>query len=169
DLLGAKYNIATRSIPNEIVDKVQVIEHYEPVKMFRKNTLSENVALNITIKDDARRKPVNRLTAGAGFPGLYEGDLTNMLFPKHIKAINQLKINNTGTDFKDDLTPLFTMDQGIAGNARPVETLLSIAGPGSPDFSKNRYFFNKSGIINTNNLYRIKEDVLVKANVSYLN
>ena len=60
NLLDDKYNIATKSIPQGAVDKVQVIEKDQPIKMLRKNNTSDDVALNLVIKEDAKMK-LNRI------------------------------------------------------------------------------------------------------------
>jgi hypothetical protein len=45
NLLDDKYNIATSSIPNGVVDKVQVMENHQPIKMLKDKVVSEDVAL----------------------------------------------------------------------------------------------------------------------------
>jgi len=67
NLLDDKYNIATKSIPKEAVDKVQVIQNDQPIKMLRNKMNSDDVALNITIKDEAKIKLIGRPASGPAF------------------------------------------------------------------------------------------------------
>jgi len=75
NLLDDKYNIATNNIPNGVVDQVQVLQNNQPIKMLRDKVVSDDVALNLTIKKDARLQTVGQETVGAGLPGSYYADL----------------------------------------------------------------------------------------------
>ncbi|MDQ0638863.1 hypothetical protein QF042_002428 [Pedobacter sp. W3I1] len=104
NLLDDKYNIGTKSIPQSAVDKVQVIQNDQPIKMMRKNNMSDDVALNLVIKDDAKLKVMGDATVGAGTPNRFDENLTAMLFNKKLKFINNIKGNNVGNDPGIDLT-----------------------------------------------------------------
>ncbi|MDB5128837.1 TonB-dependent receptor [Mucilaginibacter sp.] len=168
NLLDDKYNIATNTIPNNVVDKVQVMENHQPVKMLRDKVVSEDVALNLTIKKDAKLQLVGQETIGAGLPDKYYADLNAMMFKDKYKAINYFKANNTSNDVASDLVShnlssyLSRLDNDKPG------TVLSLGTAGDPDLPRNRYLFNQSGILNLNNLVNLKKDVQLKANVSYL-
>jgi len=168
NLLDDKYNIATSTIPSSAVDKVQIMENHQPVKMLRNKVVSNDVALNITMKDDAKMRMVGQGNVGGGLPGKYDGNINAMMFKDKYKAINYLKGNNTGLDVQNDLTShnlssyLSRLD-----NTKPAN-LLSLGAAGNPDLPTNRYLFNQSGLVNLNNLVNIKQDVQVKGNLSYL-
>ncbi|QIL42413.1 carboxypeptidase regulatory-like domain-containing protein [Pedobacter sp. HDW13] len=104
NLLDDKYNIGTKSIPHGAVDKVQVIQNDQPIKMMRKNNMSDDVALNLVIKDEAKLKVMGDATVGAGMPNRFDENLTAMLFNKKLKFINNIKGNNIGSDPGGDLT-----------------------------------------------------------------
>jgi hypothetical protein len=168
NLLDDKYNIATNTIPNSVVDKVQVMESHQPVKMLRDKVVSEDVALNLTIKKDAKLQLIGQETVGAGLPDKYYADLNAMMFKDKYKAINYFKANNTSNDVAGDLIShnlssyLSRLDNDKPG------TVLSLGTAGDPDLPRNRYLFNQSGILNLNNLVNLKKDVQLKASVSYL-
>jgi hypothetical protein len=168
NLLDDKYNIATNTVPNGVVDKVQVMENHQPVKMLRDKVVSEDVALNLTIKKDARLQLVGQETVGGGLPDKYYADLNAMMFKDKYKAINYFKANNTSNDVAGDL-----VSHNLSGylsrldNDKPG-TVLSLGTAGDPDLPRNRYLFNQSGVLNLNNLVNLKNDVQLKANLSYL-
>jgi hypothetical protein len=168
NLLDDKYNIATNTIPNSVVDKVQVMENHQPVKMLRDKVVSEDVALNLTMKKDAKLQLIGQETIGAGLPDKYYADLNAMMFKDKYKAINYFKANNTSNDVAGDLIShnlssyLSRLDNDKPG------TVLSLGTAGDPDLPRNRYLFNQSGILNLNNLVNLKKDVQLKASVSYL-
>lgn len=168
NLLDDKYNIATSSIPHGAVDQVQVIENHQPIKMLKDKVVSEDVALNLTIKKDAKLQLVGQETVGGGFPGKYDENLNAMMFKDNYKAINYLKGNNTGFDVANDLVSHnYQGTQQRTDNDKP-STLLSTGTAGDPNLPRNRYLFNQSGIINFNNLVHLQKEVQLRANVYYL-
>ncbi|RKR85067.1 carboxypeptidase-like protein [Mucilaginibacter gracilis] len=168
NLLDDKYNIATGAIPNKVVDLVQILENHQPIKALKGKVVSDDVAMNLTFKPDAKIKVVGQETVGAGLPGKYDENLNAMMFKDKYKAINYLKGNNTGYDVQNDLVS-HNMASYLSrlDNDKP-NTVLSLGTAGDPDLPRNRYLFDQSGIINLNNLVNLKKDVQLKANVSYL-
>lgn len=168
NLLDDKYNIATKSIPKEAVDKVQVIENDQPIKMLRNKSNSDDVALNITIKDEAKLKIMGQASIGAGLPERFNGNVNAMMFNKKYKGINYIKGNNIGDDPAADLISHNVSDYLKRLNNNKRNTLLSSGAAGVPDLPKNRYLFNQAGLINVNNLFNLHKDVQLKTNLYYL-
>ncbi len=164
NVLDDKYSIGTKSIPHGAVEKVQVIEKDQPIKMLRKNNMSEDVALNLVIKDEAKLKVMGDAKAGLGTPDRFDGNANAMMFKKKIKFINNIKGNNIGIDPGIDLTSFFG---GNPGNDKPG-SFLSAGAAGVPTLPERRTLFNKAGLANFNNLYKFNEDLQVKANIAYL-
>ncbi len=168
NLLDDKYNIGTKSIPQGAVDKVQVIQNDQPIKMMRKNNMSEDVALNLVLKDEAKLKVMGDATAGAGMPNRFDENLTAMLFNKKLKFINNIKGNNIGNDPGIDLTSHNLSDYlKKLDNDRP-SSLLSTGAAGVPSLPQSRYLLNKAGLANLNNLYKFNQDLQLRANLYYL-
>lgn len=168
NLLDDQYNIGTTSIPNMVVDKVQILENHEPIAMRRENSNNTSTALNITLKNGVSQKPIDQVKLGGGYPNLYYGALTNLLFKKQYKSINQLKADNTGIDFTNDLTSYdnasFEGKIGISNS----DPLLSASTIGYPSIEQSRYLFNNTGILNTNNLIKLKNNLQLKLKVNCL-
>ncbi|PTS95811.1 hypothetical protein DBR11_20615 [Pedobacter sp. HMWF019] len=168
NLLDDKYNIATKTIPKDIVDKVQVIENDQPIKMLRNKVNSEDIALNITLKDEAKLKMIGKIAAGAGVPEKFDIDANGMLFNKKYKGINYLKGNNMGTDPAQDLVSHNFSDYLKRLDNNKPDAFLSSGAAGVPDLPQNRYLFNQAGLLNVNNLFNLKKDIQLKTNVYYL-
>lgn len=165
NLLDDKYNIATRSIPNGMVDQVQVMENHQPVKMLKNKVVSEDVALNLTFKKDAKLRLVGQETVGAGLPDKYYADLNAMLFKDQYKAINYFKANNYSLDLQQDLVPHNLSDYLKRLNNDKSNSILTLGTAGEPDLPRNRYLFNQSALLNLNNLIHLKKDVQLKVNL----
>jgi hypothetical protein len=168
NLLDDKYNIATNTIPQSAVDQVQVIENHQPIKVLQNKVTSEDVALNLTFKKAAETQVLGQETIGAGLPGNYYADLNAILLKDQYKAINYLKGNNTGDDLQQELLSHNLSEyQQLIGN-EPAATLLSLGTVNDPALARNRYFFDRSGLLNANNLVHLKNGLQLRVNASYL-
>ncbi len=168
NLLDDKYNIATNSIPQGVVDQVQVIQNDQHIKMLQNKVVSDDVALNLTIKKDAKLQLVGQESLGAGLPRNYDEDLNAMMFKDAYKAINYLKGNNIGDDVANDVVSHNISDylQKIDNNL--PSTVLSLGSVPDPNLLQNRYLFNQSGIFNVNNLVNLKKGEQLRINFYYL-
>jgi len=164
NVLDDKYSIGTKSIPQGAVDKVQVIEKDQPIKMLRKNNMSDDVALNLVMKEEAKLKVMGDIRAGLGTPDRFDGNANAMMFKKKTKFINNIKGNNVGIDPGIDLTSFNPFN---SGNDKPGG-FLSAGAAGVPTLPQKRTLFNKAGLANLNNLYKFSEELQVKANIAYL-
>ncbi|HTH83420.1 MAG TPA: carboxypeptidase-like regulatory domain-containing protein [Mucilaginibacter sp.] len=161
NLLDDRYNIASRGIPYGAVDQVQVIQNDQPVKILRKNNISDDVALNLKIKNGAKLHVLGEETIGAGTPGKFYEDGTAILLTKKLKFINNISGNNTGIDPAIDITG--HSSPSVSGNY-----FLSTGAAGVPELPQERTLFNKAGLINLNNLYNLTSTLQLKSNISYL-
>ena len=168
NLLDDNYSIATTSIPKDIVEKVQVIDNHQPIKVLQNKVNSNDVILNLTMDKKAKLHVSGQESVGAGLPGKYDVDLNALLFKDEYKAINYLKGNNTGYDLQQDLVSHnATANQQRLGTDPPA-TLLSLGTITTPTLSGQRYLFNRSGMINTNNLVTLGQDLQLRLNAWYL-
>ncbi|SFG78847.1 TonB-dependent receptor [Pedobacter insulae] len=168
NLLDDKYSIGTKAIPHAAVDKVQVIENDQPIKMLRKNNMSDDVAINLVIKDEAKLKVMGDIKAGLGTPSRFDSEANAMLFKKKIKFINNIKGNNIGIDPGNDLTSFNMSDYMRRIDNDKPGSFLSAGAAGVPTLPQNRSLFNKAGLTNLNNLFKLNKDLQIRANVSYL-
>jgi hypothetical protein len=167
NLLDDKYNIATTTIPQGVVQEVQVIQNDQPIKVLQNKVMSDDVALNLSIKKGAKMQMIGQEHLGAGLPGNYDVNLNAMLFKDDYKAINYLKGNNTGYDLQQELIAHnLTNQQQLVDNAMPA-ALLSLGTVGDPALSRDRYLFNRSGLLNLNNLVKLHNDIQLKVNAWY--
>jgi len=168
NLLDDKYNIATNTIPQGVVDKVQVLQNDQPIKALQNKVMSDDVALNLSIKKGAKLQMVGQESIGAGLPGNYDAELNAMMFKDKYKAINYLNGNNVGYDLAQDLASHNYNDymQRIDNNV--PATMLSVGTVNTPALAQSRYLFNQAGILNLNNLVNLKNGVKLRLNAYYL-
>jgi len=168
NLLDDNYSIATTSIPKNSVEQVQVIDNHQPIKVLQNKVNSNDVALNLTIKKSAKLHVMGQESIGGGLPGNYDADLNALAFKDAYKAINAVKGNNTGYDLQQDLVSHNAAATQQRLGTDPPATVLSLGTATDPALSRQRFLFNRSGMLNTNNLININQDLQLRLNAWYL-
>jgi len=168
NLLDDKYSIAANSIPQGAVNQVQVIQNDQPIKALRNKVISDDIALNLEIKKGAKLHLMGQESIGLGLPGNYDANLNALMFKDNYKAINYLAGNNTGYDVQQDLVSHNLADYNQRTDNALPPALLSLGGLNTPQLAENRYLFDRSGILNANNLLNLKDNVQLKVNAWYL-
>ncbi|MEN5058952.1 carboxypeptidase-like regulatory domain-containing protein [Sphingobacterium kitahiroshimense] len=165
NLLNDRYNVGTK-IRHDAIEKVQIIEKDEPIKILQEHNMSDDVALNLVIKDEAKLAISKEMELGVGMPKKFDGNLLAMSYGKKLKFINHLSANNVGKD------PLIEI-QAHGESSNSVENdkptpFLSTGTAGNPPLPQHRFMFNTSALSNLNNFYRINSDWTANVNFSYL-
>lgn len=168
NILDEKYSIATKNIPQEIVEKIQVIENNQHIKMLNGIVPSESPAINITLKDKARINFINSSRLGLGTETVKEGEINSLAFKSKFKAINILRYNNSGIDPAEDVASHGNTDIYSIQENRPSIDLVNLGIAGTPSINKNRYLFNNAGLLNINDFLKTKKDLSFRVNAYYL-
>ncbi|WP_419801150.1 hypothetical protein [Mucilaginibacter sp.] len=163
DLLDDKYSIGTRTIPQRIVNEIQVLENHQRIKALEGKVFSDDVDINLNFKEDAGLKVVGQIQAGAGVPKLYDEDANAISLKKKYKSITQLKLNNTGNSLFNDVLSLNELQDRVKRGFTPEQAQLSAGTGSSPQIEQNRYLFNNSGLLNSNNLWKLKSGIQIKS------
>ncbi|MCC6309204.1 MAG: TonB-dependent receptor [Chitinophagaceae bacterium] len=171
DLLEDRYGIANNNIPAESVEKVQVLENHQPIRVLDSISFSDRAALNIRLKNSAKMKLIGRARFGIGFsPLLSEDELTGMLFKKKIQFINTYKYNNTGLDNTRELNSHNINDYiNALQNGSIKSDLVSIGRPGPPPISQKRYLFNNNHVASINQLVPLNATYQIRVNAAFVN
>ncbi len=168
DLLDDRYAIGSKTIPHKMVQDVQVLNNHEHKKVLKNKRYTDEVALNLVIKDDAKLKLTGQVKVGGGLPEQYDAEVNAILFNKKHKLLNVLRGNNIG----DDLSGAFTgfNKQTVLSNmgTSPVNNLLALGTVGGPPVDKNNYFMNNSAVLDANNLMNTKKEWQLKSNIQLL-
>ena len=169
DILGDKYAIASNSIPNNVVDVIQVLENHQPIKMLENKVFDDNTALNIKLKNSSKLRLFGSGSAGAGVP-FYSGDIriNTLAFLKKIKVINTYSFNNIGIDLSSEILSQNTnvpWQQQLSNKLQPVLSFTGLPRPIIPD----KYFFNnQSHLISLNSFLPISKVKSMKFNINWL-
>lgn len=168
DLLEGRYSLANNNISADDVSKVQILENHQPVKLLDSLEFSERASLNIKLKKEVTVSGSAEL--GAGFsPLLWRAKVTPMIFTKKNQAIATYQANNTGSDVSREIRDFSIADFGREQFNTSKSDWLSIRQLAAPPFSQERWLDNNVHLGSANYLIRLKKDVDLKANISYLN
>ncbi len=168
NILDDRYNLATNSLPVSMVDKIQLLQNDQPIKILKNITSSDNIALNLSLKDSARTRLFGQAKIGAGIEGVEENDITGMIFKKKIKFINSFKINNSGNNLQEEVMEQNQSDYLARIEKIPVKPIINLGVNVPADLTKQRYLFNNALLVNTNTLINLKKDIRLKTNIYYL-
>ena len=188
DLLQGRYGLATNNINASDVATVQVLENHQPVKALQGKTLTDDVAINLKLKDSAKGTvAVNTMLGGGiqqaggwhigsrpltdeqtiiGQNPLWTAEVVGMYFAKRRQNMTLYKGNNTGDDVSAELTQHYSGINSVGLYPFCPTGAIMPSGSGLP---QKRTFDNHSHILTMNHLEKVFKDSEIGINVAYHN
>lgn len=166
DLLGGKYGIATSGINHDDVGAVEVMENHQPMQVLSGISFSDKAAINLKLKNKARATWTFHGDAGGGYSwqpegAAWDGELFAMAVMPGFQNITTFKTNNIGEDLSASAADFFA-----SSRATGLSQYVSVSLPGVPNLSRKRTLFNRSALVSTNSLWKVKNGEF-KAQVDY--
>ena len=171
DMLEGRYGIATNSLPQTDVSTIEVLENHQPIKALQENVFSEQAALNVKLKKDARARWLAMVRAGGGFsPALWKGDLSLMQFKGNGQQMYTYKGNNIGEDVtgQHQVLTIEEMLSRMSGDYS-LPSYLGIRTTDAPDLDESRTLFNRSHTFSGNRLFKLGKDYQLTTRMLYAN
>jgi hypothetical protein len=173
DLLEDKYKIASKNLRSDYVQSVQILENHEPIASLRGKTFTEQAAVNLVLKEEAKQSWLGTFDLGAGAaPFLWSNRIMGMAFGKNSQQLSMYKNDNTGENLQQEIAPsvvnLMQSAERKSMFGSIDQPLLHPVSYATPPVEEKRYRFNNDHLIATNHLHRIAENRVVKYTVSYL-
>lgn len=166
DPLGMNYKQASRNIPTDAVDQVDVIQHNQHKRVLQGKVFEEHPALNIRLNSKYRFRPFGEVTAGAGLPlGQGQGKVFLMQAGRSNQLITRVKANNIGADLLSDFTEPVDLLQTATYISPPSLFLSPALGAQSPPLPTKRFLLNKALIWSANDLQRLSEYATLRLHV----
>lgn len=166
DLLGGKYGIATNGISHEDVGAVEVMENHQPMLVLSGISFSDKAAINLKLKNKAKATWTFHGDAGGGWSwqpegAVWDGELFAMAVMPGFQNITTMRTNNTGENLASSSTDFFTDRRQTR-----LTQYIGVGLPGVPSLSDRRTLFNRSFLVSTNSLWKLKNGEF-KANIDY--
>lgn len=165
DLMNGRYGLATKAIRKEDIKAIDVIRNHQPIKVLQNKIFTNKTAINLILKDENKLKLSTQLMTGGGLPQQYDAAVTPIVLNKNIKMINTLALNNSGTDYKNDFKQLGASNFISNIGTDPADFSLALGTAGPPDLPVPTYYFNRSKLVDLNNLYNTQNGVQFKVNI----
>lgn len=188
DLLQGRYGLATNNINVSDVATVQVLENHQPVKALQGKTLTDDVAINLKLKDSAKGTvAINTMLGGGiqqaggshigsrpltdgqtviGQNPLWTAEVVGMYFAKRRQNMTLYKGNNTGNEVSKELTQHYSSINSVS--LYPFCPTGAIM-PGGSGLPQKRTFDNHSHILTMNHLEKPNKDTELGLNIAYYN
>ena len=167
DLTGGKYNQLEENIKAKDVKKAEVIEHDQPIKALQNKTFTDNVAMNIALKDSARDKlmPTLKPYMLVGHPSHVGGSINIMQIGKKKQMMYDAEYDRTGKNLGYALNQLASYSNRLAPASLP--SWISVPSLDAP-IDEERLRFNTSQKYSINHIKKNKDDAETRIEANYL-
>lgn len=170
DMLGGKYSLATNNIHHKDVASIDIMENHQSVKALEGISFSENPAINIKLKEDAKARWVGTLKAGTGYqPWSWLGELMLMRFTSKIQTLNVYKTNNIGVDVSKESKDLINSGSMSMFGNYSLTDYVSISPKTLSEISAERHRFNKTHLVSSNTLWSLTKNSDLTTQINYSN
>jgi hypothetical protein len=172
DLMEGGYGTINNSLPKDAVQKVEVLENHQPVKMLQGKIPSDAAAINIKLKKAVTMTGRGEVGTGFGDPWLWNVKLTPMFFGQKSQWVANYKTNNMGEQVENEgnIIGFGSSWEGRRGNASQ-NNWLRVETASIPNTPVKRYLMNNVHYLSANYLTNIdkKKEWELKANANYTN
>ncbi|TXI98514.1 MAG: carboxypeptidase regulatory-like domain-containing protein [Chryseobacterium cucumeris] len=160
DILGSRYNIATNNLPVDAIEKIQVLEKHQPIKLLKGTISSDKAAINIQTSKSVKKIMGRQvLLAGYNKEMLRNAQLSLFKINGKNKFVSSLKHNNIGLDFSQELTSL-TQKFDLDDYFKNLVSIHTTSFP--PSLNPQRINFNNDFSQSNNTNFKIGENSSLK-------
>jgi len=100
DLTGQNYKVLTKNLSADWLEDVEILKHFTDNRLLHGIKQSEDVAINLKLKESAKAPLFGSLTAGGGTTSKYKTKAELLSYLKKLKLFTVGNSNNTGTDLE---------------------------------------------------------------------
>ncbi|MDF0720231.1 hypothetical protein P0M11_09510 [Kaistella sp. PBT33-4] len=167
DLFERGYQSLTQNMPSQSLDKVQVLTNYSRNKLLKDVQNDERVAINLTLKEDAKGKWFgNALLASTSYmENMHQVKVNVMNFSKRRKLYFLYNRNNLGLNEMGGvaylMNPAQETDAENIGSNLSINSVIQLHQKNS-QFSDNRTNFNDDQLASLNYIYNFRNDWKLK-------
>ena len=167
DLFERGYQTLTKNMPSQSLEKVQVLKNYSKNKLLKGVENSEKIAINLTLKEDAKGKWFgNLLLASTSYKeNMHQGKINIMNFSKRRKVYFLFNGNNIGLNEMKGVEYLIApnSDQEVENVGHNLQTLSIVnLHQKNQQFGENRTNFNNDKLGSFSYVYNFISDWKLK-------
>jgi hypothetical protein len=164
DMFDRGYKILTKNMPINPIDKIEILQRFSNNQILKGIENSDRVAINLTLKQDFKRKWFGNLGLGSSFISESRHDTKGNLmnFGKRDKHYFLTNLNNIGFDATGDINHLirsYHIDEpGNIGDDESANTYLYL-GYSTPNMKQKRTNLNNSKMLSLNSILTLSEKI----------
>lgn len=169
DISDSRYGQITNNLDAKAVEKVQLLENHQPIRILKDKVNTEDIAINLKLKEDFKDKWMVTLQGGAGLSEssvLWDANLYAMQLGRKSQSVYGYKSNNRGVDVTEEMMELgqlsFYQTQEPA-----VPSFLSMPSFSAP-LKQEKMLFNDTHTLSANRLYKLNETMQLRINAGYV-
>ena len=155
DVTGGSYNQVNENLKADAVESAEIIERHQPIRSLRNKVPTENIALNLKLKPEARAKWIWNTQAGIGYGDepLYNIRLNAIQLAKSKQGLYTYKADHSGKDLSSELQQLTSND---VHQPDDVPSLVGMPAFSMP-LDKHRLMDNDTHLLSLNRIHRKDE------------
>jgi len=152
DIVNRQYKQLSQNLSPDIVKDVQVIDNYLDDPFFKTSSRTDDIALNLKLKEDFKNTLVTTMDIGGGTVERYSAGMNNLLLSRRAKLYTLTSANNIGEDISAkpmEYTPKTALVSAYRPEV-PEATLIDIGIGQPPRMERKRWFDNNSSMFAVN-------------------
>jgi hypothetical protein len=165
DLFEKGYKLLTKNLNAGVIDKVEILQHFSDNPLLKNIEDSEDVALNIILKEEVKSTFFGTIELGYGIKNTYENKLNIISIKKKSKYYVFGNMNTVGNDATGDIFQLVYPDY-LTGNAYIGDGISASKIMGmtinQPSIESSRFNFNEAELASINGVFNPSEKLKIK-------
>ncbi|SDR72384.1 TonB-dependent receptor [Christiangramia echinicola] len=170
DLFENGYKLLTKNLDAATIDQVQILQHFSENPILKDIEDSNDVALNISLKDEVKNTLFGKASLGGGIKSVYEARANLINIKKKTKVYFFGNLNNIGADPTGDIYqliyPNFLSGKEFIGDG---ESARDYYNPiiSEPPLKKERYNFNNAKLASLSAIFNPSDKLKIKTLLFY--
>ena len=167
DFFERGYKILSKNMPPDQLEKIQILQKYSNNKLLKGIEESDKVALNLVLKEDAKRQWFGNASLSYDLTSTNKYHLKTYLmnFGKKNKYIflsnfNSIGYNATG-DINHLIRPFRFNEPASIGDNQQLNNVLNLSSI-VPNFKRSRKNFNNSELVSLNAIFNPTKKIKIK-------
>ncbi|MEJ8800845.1 carboxypeptidase-like regulatory domain-containing protein, partial [Pontibacter sp. H249] len=168
DFFEKGYKIITKNMPAQPIEQIELLQNYSNNELLKDVEKSDKVAINLKLKEEAKRQWFTNINLGYGISTESRYTLQSNVFNfgKKNKYYFLTNINNIGYDATGDIDHLIRPQRadgsGVVGNGERAYQVIDLSAT-SLDFKRSRISFNDDKLLSLNAIFNLTQKLKIKA------
>lgn len=165
DLFENGYKLLTKNLDAGTIDQVQILQRFSNNPILKDIEDSDDVALNISLKDEVKNTLFGKASLGGGIKSVYEAKANLINIQKSTKLYFFGNLNNVGADPTGDIYqliyPNFLSGKEFIGDGERANDYYNPI-ISEPPLKKERYNFNNAKLASLSAIFNPSEILKIK-------